>query len=123
MIVDDSPVLLKQFGNLLSNWGYQLSLVDDSANATKQMLSEKPSIVFMDINMPNLNGFDLIKQIRRQPSLANVPLVLVTSENTITNNFRAKWANCRFLSKPRTSNDIPEFREQVQAILREFAPI
>ncbi|MBD2178142.1 response regulator [Pseudanabaena sp. FACHB-1998] len=123
MIVDDSPVLLKQFGNLLTNWGYQLSLVDDSANATKQMLSEKPSIVFMDINMPHLNGFDLIKQIRRQSSLANVPLVLVTSENTITNNFRAKWANCRFLSKPRTSNDIPEFREQVRAILREFAPI
>jgi CheY-like chemotaxis protein len=123
MIVDDSPVLLKQFGNLLSGWGYQLSLVEDSAKATSQMLLEKPDVVFMDINMPNLNGFDLIKQIRRQPSLANVPLVLVTSENSITNNFRAKWANCRFLSKPRTSEDIQEFREQVRVILQEFAPI
>jgi CheY-like chemotaxis protein len=120
MIVDDSPVLLKQFGNLLTSWGYQLSLVSDSANATKQILSEKPNIVFMDINMPNLNGFELIKQIRRQPSLASIPLVLVTSENTITNNFRAKWANCRFLSKPRTSNDIQEFREQVRAILQDL---
>ncbi len=123
MIVDDSPVLLKQFGNLLTNWGYQLTLVNDSANATNQMLLEKPNIVFMDINMPNLNGFDLIKQIRRQPSLASIPLVLVTSENSITNSFRAKWANCRFLSKPRTSNDIQEFREQVRTILQEFAPI
>jgi CheY-like chemotaxis protein len=96
---DLAPLLLKQFGNLLTNWGYQLSLVNDSANATRQMLSEKPDIVFMDINMPNLNGFDLIKQIRRQPSLASIPLVLVTSENTITNSFRAKWANCRFLGK------------------------
>ncbi|PZO44459.1 MAG: response regulator [Pseudanabaena frigida] len=122
MIVDDSPILLKQFGDLLASWGYQLSLVNDSANATKLILSEKPYIVFMDINMPNLNGFDLIKQIRRQPSLANTPLVLVTSENSITNNFRAKWANCRFLSKPRTSNDLQEFREQVLAILHEFAP-
>lgn len=119
MIVDDSPLLLKQFGNLLKNWGYQLSLVNDSANATRQMLLEKPDIVFIDINMPNLNGFDLIKQIRRQPSLASIPLVLVTSENTITNNFRAKWANCRFLSKPLKSDDIQEFREQVRTILQD----
>ncbi|MFZ4727128.1 MAG: response regulator, partial [Pseudanabaena sp.] len=111
---------LKQFGNLITSWGYQLSLVNDSVNATRQMLSEKPDIVFMDINMPNLNGFDLIKQIRRQPSLASIPLVLVTSENTITNNFRAKWANCRFLSKPLKSDDIQEFREQVRTILQDF---
>jgi CheY-like chemotaxis protein len=120
MIVDDSPLLLKQFGNLITSWGYQLSLVNDSANATRQMLSEKPDIVFMDINMPNLNGFDLIKQIRRQQSLASIPLVLVTSENTITNNFRAKWANCRFLSKPLKSDDIQEFREQVRTILQDL---
>ena len=123
MIVDDSPVLLKQFGNLLTSWGYQMTLVNDSAKATQQIMAEKPDIVFMDINMPNLNGFELIKQIRRQSSLTNIPLVLVTSENSITNNFRAKWANCRFLSKPRTSDDIKEFREQVRAILQEFAPI
>jgi CheY-like chemotaxis protein len=113
-------VLLKQFGNLLTNWGYQLSLVSDSANATKQILSEKPNIIFMDINMPKLNGFELIKQIRRHPSLASIPLVLITSENTITNNFRAKWANCRFLSKPRTTNDIQEFREQVRTVLQDL---
>ena len=123
MIVDDSPVLLKQFGNLLTSWGYQMTLVNDSAKATQQIMAEKPDIVFMDINMPNLNGFELIKQIRRQSSLTNIPLVLVTSENSITNNFRAKWANCRFLSKPRTSDDIKEFRDQVRAILQEFAPI
>ncbi|NUN66059.1 response regulator [Pseudanabaena biceps] len=123
MIIDDSPVLLKQFGNLITSWGYQLKLVNESSLATLEMLTEKPNIVFIDINMPNLNGFDLIKQIRRQPSLSTLPLVLVTSENSITNNFRAKWANCRFLGKPRTSADILEFREQVKAILQEFAPI
>lgn len=122
IIVDDSPVLLKQFGDLLSSWGYQMSLIDDSANATKQILLEKPDIVFLDINMPNLNGFELIKQIRRQPSLASTPLVLITAENSITNNFRAKWANCRFLSKPSTSKEIKDFRDQVRVILQELAP-
>ncbi len=123
MIVDDSPLLLKQFGDLLTSWGYQLILVDDSAQATQKMLSEKPAIVFMDINMPNLNGFELLKQIRRQPTLTATPLVLVTSENSITNNFRAKWASCRFLSKPHTASDIKDFREQVRAVLQELAPL
>ncbi|MBD2151068.1 response regulator [Pseudanabaena sp. FACHB-1277] len=123
MIVDDSPVLLKQFGDLLTSWGYQLILINDSAQATQKMLSEKPAVVFMDINMPNLNGFELLKQIRRQPTLAATPLVLVTSENSITNNFRAKWASCRFLSKPHTANDIKDFREQVRAVLQELAPL
>lgn len=123
MIVDDSPVLLKQFGDLLTSWGYQLVLVNDSAQATQKMLSEKPDIVFMDINMPNLNGFELLRQIRRQPTLVATPLVLVTSENSITNSFRAKWASCRFLSKPHTASDIKDFREQVKAVLQEIAPL
>jgi CheY-like chemotaxis protein len=123
MIVDDSPLLLKQFGDLLTSWGYQLILVNDSVLATQKMLSEKPDVVFMDINMPNLNGFELLRQIRRQPTLATTPLVLVTSENSITNNFRAKWASCRFLSKPHTANDIKDFREQVKSVLQELAPL
>ncbi|MDX2254873.1 MAG: response regulator [Pseudanabaenaceae cyanobacterium bins.39] len=123
MIIDDSPVLLKQFGDLISSWGYQLSLVNDSAQATQKMLADKPNLVFMDINMPTINGFELIKQIRRQPSLADIPLILVTSENSITNNFRAKWANCRFIGKPQNTGDIKEFKEQVRAILQEFTPL
>ncbi|CAN1209240.1 Response regulatory domain-containing protein [Tumidithrix helvetica PCC 7403] len=123
LVVDDSPVLLKQFGELLKSWGYQVNLVNQAATATQQILEFKPSVVFMDINMPEINGFDLIKQIRRQPSLASVPLVLVTAENNMANNFRAKWAHCRFLAKPRTSAETQEFREQLRTLLRELAPL
>jgi CheY-like chemotaxis protein len=123
MVVDDSPVLLKQFGDLLASWGYQLTLVINSAQAMQKMLDDRPDLVFMDINMPDMNGFELLKQIRRQPSLANIPLILVTSENSVTNSFRAKWANCRFIGKPQSTNDIKEFREQVRAILQEFTPL
>ncbi|MEE3716007.1 response regulator [Tumidithrix elongata RA019] len=123
LIVDDSPVLLKQFGELLKSWGYKINLVSEAANATQKILEYKPSIVFMDINMPEINGFDLIKQIRRQSNLSSIPLVLVTAENNMANNFRAKWAHCRFLAKPRTSAETQEFREQLRALLRELAPL
>jgi len=122
-VVDDSPVLLRQFRDLLTSWGYQVNLTDDATNATQMILSHNPSVVFLDINMPGLNGFELIKQIRRQPSLATTPLVMVTAENSMTNSFRAKWASCRFIAKPRTSEDTESFREQLRSLLREVAPL
>ncbi|MCA6518121.1 MAG: response regulator, partial [Pseudanabaena sp. M110S1SP2A07QC] len=80
-IVDDSPVLLQQMQRLLISWGYQVDFTDDAEAATDRILEYKPTIVFIDINMPSLNGFDLIKQIRRQRELASLSLVLVTAEN------------------------------------------
>jgi CheY-like chemotaxis protein len=122
-IVDDSPVLLQQMQRLLISWGYQVDFTDDAEAATDRILDYKPTIVFIDINMPSLNGFDLIKQIRRQRELAALSLVLVTAENSMTNNFRARWANCRFLAKPRSSSDTPKFRDELRNLLREIAPL
>jgi CheY-like chemotaxis protein len=122
-IVDDSPVLLQQMQRLLISWGYQVAFTDDAEVATDKILEYKPTIVFIDINMPSLNGFDLIKQIRRQRDLAALSLVLVTAENSMTNNFRARWANCRFLAKPRSSSDTPKFRDELRNLLRELAPL
>jgi len=122
-IVDDSPVLLQQMQRLLASWGYQVDLTDNAELATDRILEYKPAIVFIDINMPGLNGFDLIKQIRRQRELATLSLVLVTAENSMTNNFRARWANCRFLAKPRSSSDTPKFRDELRNLLRELAPL
>lgn len=122
-IVDDSPVLLQQMQRLLISWGYQVDFTDDAEAATDRILEYKPTIVFIDINMPSLNGFDSIKQIRRQRELASLSLVLVTAENSMTNNFRARWANCRFLAKPRSSSDTPKFRDELRNLLRELAPL
>ncbi|PZU99727.1 MAG: response regulator [Pseudanabaena sp.] len=122
-IVDDSTVLLQQMQRLLTGWGYQVDFTDNAEEATDRILEYKPMIVFIDINMPSLNGFDLIKQIRRQRDLATLALVLVTAENSMTNNFRARWANCRFLAKPRLSSDTPKFRDELRNLLREVAPL
>ncbi|NJK60375.1 MAG: response regulator [Oscillatoriales cyanobacterium SM2_1_8] len=53
-------------------------------------------MAFLDINMPGISGFELIAQIRRQPEIAQMPIVLVTAEGHIANSMRAKWANSRF---------------------------
>lgn len=122
-IVDDSPIILKQFQNLVTGWGYQVKYSSDTSTAISEMLEYSPSVIFLDINMPGASGFELIKLLRRQPSLASLPLVLLTAENTLSNQWRAQWASCQFLTKPRTSEEVPQFRIQLRSLLRSLAPL
>ncbi|WOD39650.1 response regulator [Nodosilinea sp. E11] len=123
LIVDDSPVMLKQFKQLVSSWGYQVRSHDDPVTAVEIMLETQPAIVFIDINMPNISGFDLLKQIRRYPQIATTPLIMLTAERTLSNNWRSQWSGCQFLSKPLTTEEIPKFETELRGILKLAVPI
>lgn len=121
-IVDDSPILVEQFRHLVVKWGYRVNFSNNSLTAVQTMLKSQPAAIFLDINMPGASGFELIKQIRRQPGLSSVPLVLLTAEKTVSNQWRAQWASCKFLAKPRTPTEIPGFQVELRQMLEEMAP-
>lgn len=123
VIIDDSPVLLKQLSSVVKALGYEVKCCDDALKAVDILLECEPRTIFVDINMPKLSGFQLIKQIRSQPKLASIPLVILTAEKTMMNQQRAKWSKSTFLSKPLTSDDKGRFISELQAILHSLAPI
>jgi CheY-like chemotaxis protein len=73
--------------------------------------------------MPGITGFQLMKQIRSQPKLASIPLIVMTAEKSMLNQQRAKWSKSKFLSKPLSIEEIPQFKSELTAVLQEFAPI
>lgn len=116
-ILDDSPVILKQFTRLVTGWGYQVRSHVDPNTALDAMLESNPVAIFLDINMPGLSGFDVLKQIRRQPSLAAVPLIMLTAERNLSNNWRAQWSGCQFLSKPLSTDEISRFKHDLRLLI------
>jgi CheY-like chemotaxis protein len=80
----------------------------------------KPASIFIDINMPGISGFDLVKQIRQQPEIATIPLVILTGEQKLSNKWRAQWSGCDFLNKPLSAADVGEFQAQLQELLQRL---
>ena len=122
-IVDDSPVLLKQFSLVVQALGYQVKCCVNALEAVGVLAEYQPLVIFIDINMPELSGFQLIKQIRSQAELNAVPLVILTAEKTIMNQQRAKWSKSQFLSKPLSTEDGRRFVTELKATLQSLAPI
>ncbi len=119
-VVDDSPLILKQFENLVTSWGYSVRSFHEPATALQTLTHLQPAVFFLDINMPGITGFDLVKQIRRQPQLASVPIIMLTAEQTLTNNWRARWSGCQFLNKPLKPIDVPKFKKELRILLGEL---
>jgi CheY-like chemotaxis protein len=122
-IIDDSPVLLKNFEKIVTDWGYSVRCCNDALAAVNFLLESPPEIVFLDVNMPNISGFQLMKVIRLQPELSTIPLVVLTAEKTLMNRQRAKWAKSVFLTKPTTNTEIDSFKSDLKSLLQTMLPI
>lgn len=121
-IIDDSPVLLKNFEKIVTDWGYSVRCCNDALLALNFLLESPPEMIFLDVNMPNLSGFQLMKMIRLQPELNSIPLVVLTAEKTLMNRQRAKWSKSVFLTKPLTSEEINLFKSDLKSLLQTMLP-
>jgi CheY-like chemotaxis protein len=123
MVIDDSPLMLTQFQHWVSALGYPVVVCQQANMALETIAKVKPAAVFIDINMPEISGFELVKQIRLRPELAGIPLAILTGEQKLSNKWRAQWSGCEFLTKPLTSAAIGDFQVQLEELLpRLLAP-
>jgi CheY-like chemotaxis protein len=117
VVVDDSPIILSQFQHWVGSLGYPVVGCQESETALATIVEVAPAAIFIDINMPGISGFELVKQIRKQPQLAAIPLVILTGEQKLSNRWRAQWSGCEFLTKPLASGDVADFQARLEELL------
>ncbi len=108
LIVDDSPTVRKFLIHTLKPRGYRCIEASDGFDALER-LSAHPDLNLMitDLNMPNMDGIELISNIRENPQTADLPVIMLTSEADQQNRTLARQAGANlYLTKPSPAHII-----------------
>ncbi|MEX1180550.1 MAG: response regulator [Cucumibacter sp.] len=79
LVVDDSITTRTLEKSILEAHGYEVRLSIDGRDALNQLRADRPDIVVSDIEMPNVDGFELVRAMKADRQLAEIPVILVTS--------------------------------------------
>lgn len=90
LIVDDSPAESRLMQQFLEQAGYRTVVLEDSTRIEQMAEMERPAIILLDVVMPQRNGFQACRELKSNPVLGNIPVVLVTSKNSESDMFWGK---------------------------------
>ena len=79
MVVDDSLTVRKITGRLLDRAGYRVMAAKDGEDALAQIAQQLPDLILADIEMPRMDGFELVRALRADPRRAGLPVIMITS--------------------------------------------
>lgn len=79
--VDDSPSVRQMVGFTLQRAGYSVVEACDGRDALDKLARNPAHMVIADLNMPNMDGLDLIRHLRREPNYRYVPIIMLTTES------------------------------------------
>lgn len=103
--IDDSKTVQRQISLILKAAGYQVLGITDPTQAKAQLLATPPALILLDILMPDVDGYELCRQIHRTPSLSEIPILMLTAADQPLYRIRARGVGVQdFLSKPVAPN-------------------
>ena len=107
MVVDDSLTVRRVTQRLLLREGYRVVLAKDGLDALEQLAGELPQIVLSDIEMPRMDGFDLVRNLRADKRLADLPVIMITSRIAQKHrDYAAELGVDHYLGKPYSEEDL-----------------
>jgi chemosensory pili system protein ChpA (sensor histidine kinase/response regulator) len=107
MVVDDSLTVRRVTQRLLAREGYRVVLAKDGLDALERLAEEKPAIVLSDIEMPRMDGFDLVRNIRSDARLRELPVIMITSRIAQKHrDYAAELGVDHYLGKPYSEEDL-----------------
>jgi two-component system, chemotaxis family, response regulator PixG len=105
--IDDSILVYKNLEKILINGGYRCYGVQDPLKIIPALIKNKPDLIFLDLVMPVTNGYEVCEQIRKTPSLANIPVVILTGSDGLIDRVRSKFVGANgFIGKPATAESV-----------------
>lgn len=87
LIIDDSPTIVAALSKILRSAGFTTLSAENAESGIEIAKSEHPELVFLDIVLPGMNGFAALRTMRRDPSLRNIPIIMISGNEQATEQF------------------------------------
>ena len=99
LVVEDEQDLRELVGKYFGDMGYQVVVAADGADALDLAKEERPQIILLDLRMPELDGLEICKKLKADPTTKTIPIIIVTAYNNQLNEALAAGAD-DFVAKP-----------------------
>jgi len=101
VIVDDRPETLQMLSIMLLNQGYKVRQANNPQIALKRIFSDPPDVILLDINMPEMNGFEVCSQIKTRPETRDIPVIFMSALDSVADKLEAfSVGGVDYISKP-----------------------
>ncbi|MEM8828532.1 MAG: response regulator [Cyanobacteria bacterium P01_G01_bin.19] len=105
--IDDSLMISQMMEQIISIAGYRFIAVNDPNEAVSTLTARQPDLIFLDIVMPSISGYDLCAQLRKNPQFTQTPIIFLTSNSGIVDRIRAKMVGSTdFLKKTVDADEL-----------------
>ena len=119
LVVDDSAVMRKMIIKTIDMCGIPIGELKQAANGMEGLEELRKSwidIVILDINMPEMNGEEMIDEMQEDPEIKDIPVIVVSTEGSSTRIQRLKEKGARFIQKPFTPEIIRDTIYEVTGV-------
>lgn len=106
LVIDDEEGYLKSLKRLFINYGYQVATAKDGFAAGVSLMSEDPALVTLDINMPGLNGFEVLQFIRQRAELADLKVIVISGLDDVDLQHAMNLGADAYLKKPFDNQEL-----------------
>ena len=116
MVIDDSNTIRRSAEIFLRQGGHEVMLAEDGFDALAKVNDHLPELIFCDILMPRLDGYQTCAIIKRNPRFASVPVVMLSSKDGLFDKARGRMVGSQdYLTKPFT-------KDQLLRAVQQFRP-
>ena len=103
LVIDDSNTIRRSAELFLRQAGYEVILAEDGFDALAKISDHQPQVIFVDIMMPRLDGYQTCALIKQNPQLKSTPVIMLSSKDGVFDRARGRLAGSdRYLTKPFT---------------------
>ena len=109
LVIDDSNTIRRSAEIFLRQAGYDVILAEDGFDALAKISDHQPQVIFVDIMMPRLDGYQTCALIKQHPALKSTPVIMLSSKDGVFDRARGRLAGSdRYLTKPFTKEGLIE---------------